>query len=158
VSDAIVVLGCRIEAGGVLSPAAERRARAAAARFASFPVKWLLASGGRRWFGTSEAEALASRLAALGVPAEAIAQELCSLSTWENAQYSARWLADRGVRSVVVVTCDWHLPRALASFRAVGVQARGEAAASPPASTFKKGTRALREQVSFWLDRAMTWG
>jgi len=46
-----------------------------------------------------------------------------SATTHENATMSARILLPLGIRSVYVVTQSWHLPRALAAFRAAGFTA-----------------------------------
>ncbi|MDA0662701.1 MAG: YdcF family protein [Proteobacteria bacterium] len=43
-----------------------------------------------------------------------------SATTMENATFSAEILAPLGIRSVYVVTQAWHLPRAIAAFRAAG--------------------------------------
>ena len=55
------------------------------------------------------------------MPPTAVIEELCSLSTHENAVFSAAILARLGVRRAAVVTCPWHMARALAGFRAAGV-------------------------------------
>ncbi len=48
-----------------------------------------------------------------GVPAGVVIEEQCSLSTYENAIFSAAILARLGAEKAIVVTCPWHLPRAL---------------------------------------------
>ncbi len=155
IADAIVLLGCRIEPGGRPGPAARRRAARAAAAFRDGVASWVLASGGRRWDGVPEALALRDELARLGVPESAVAVELCSLSTFENARYSAPLLRERAARRVALVTCDWHMPRALASFRVVGVDAFGLAAPSAPLAPHRALARAARERVSWLVDRSL---
>lgn len=155
IADAIVLLGCRIEPGGRPGPAARRRAARAAAAFHDGVAAWILASGGRRWHGVPEALALRDELARLGVPAGAVALELCSLSTFENARYSAPLLHERGARRVAVVTCDWHLPRALRSFDHAGVDAIGIAAHSARVPPHRALARAARERVSWLVDRSL---
>lgn len=46
-----------------------------------------------------------------------------SRSTWENAVYTARLLQPAGVRTVVLVSQAWHLPRAIWAFEHVGIVA-----------------------------------
>lgn len=50
-------------------------------------------------------------------------QEDRSLSTWENALYTARLLLPEKVTTVVIVSQAWHLPRALWAFERVGLKA-----------------------------------
>jgi uncharacterized SAM-binding protein YcdF (DUF218 family) len=50
--------------------------------------------------------------------------EEASRTTWENAVYTARVLQPAGVRSVVLVSQAWHLPRAIWAFERIGLQAR----------------------------------
>src|SRR5580698_5581707 len=49
----------------------------------------LIASGGRSWGGVVEADAMAEALVALGVPVDVIVRERASLTTRDNARYSA---------------------------------------------------------------------
>jgi len=44
-----------------------------------------------------------------------------SQTTWENALYTAQLLAPEKLRTVVLVSHAWHLPRALWAFRRVGL-------------------------------------
>lgn len=46
-----------------------------------------------------------------------------SLNTFQNALYSAKILENDDIRSVIVVTQAWHMPRALLSFNKVGLHA-----------------------------------
>jgi uncharacterized SAM-binding protein YcdF (DUF218 family) len=45
-----------------------------------------------------------------------------SRTTWENAAYAAPMLQRDGVRRVLLVTQAWHMPRAVESFKRVGVK------------------------------------
>ncbi len=157
--EAIVVLGCRLSPDGTPGAAARRRVSRAAAAWYEHPDAIVLASGGRRWWGVAETAALRDALIANhGLPPHVIATEWCSLSTAENARYSAEVLAARGLRQVGVVTCDWHLPRALASFRAAGLRTVGLPAVTPPGGGARWVWRAARERGAEVLDRWTTWG
>ena len=122
-ADAIVVLGCRIAPSGSPAPPAARRAATAARAFLGGTAPWIVVSGGRRWGSHIEARVMARTLHEAGVPARAVVEELCSLSTRENAVFSAALLRRLGARRAAIVTCPWHMARALASFRAAGVSA-----------------------------------
>jgi uncharacterized SAM-binding protein YcdF (DUF218 family) len=155
---ALVLLGCKIEPDGRPSPAGQRRARALADAFHAGRAPLCVVSGGRRWHGLSEAEALMAELERLGVPARAMLPELRSLSTCENARGAKEVLAPLGATRVGVVTCDWHSPRALACFRTVGFVAEAIPAASPRMPLAFRARRRAREHVSYWVDRVATWG
>src|SRR5689334_13411682 len=88
-ADAIVVLGCRILPTGRPSPPAARRAMAAARAYEQGVAPIIVASGGRRWGTHVEARVLRQELCRRGVPEAAVVEELCSLSTYENAIFSA---------------------------------------------------------------------
>ncbi len=113
----------------------------------------IVASGGRRWHGVAETDALGAELIQLGVDPGAIIREWQSLTTLGNAVYSARLLRERGSRRVGVVTCDWHMPRALASFRLVGLDPAALPAESPRIPAARRLLRALGERGSWWLTR-----
>ncbi len=150
--DAIVVLGCRIAADGVLAGASLRRVQRAADAYRQGLAPWVVASGGRRWHGVAEAEAYRSALIDAGVPATRTLMELCSLSTGENAAYVAALFRARGWRSAALVSCDWHLPRARACFERAGIACHLVPAPTPTSPLWVRGYRALRERVSFWID------
>lgn len=122
-ADAIVILGCRIETSGLPGPAAARRVAAGASAFFAGVAPVVVVSGGRRWGARSEARALRLALERAGVPASAVVEELCSLSTHENALCSAAVLRRLGAGRAAVATCPWHMARALADFRAAGLDA-----------------------------------
>lgn len=145
---AVVVLGCRVG-----SAAAAHRVRAGAEALHVLRGELVVASGGRAWGGVVEADAMARALEAEGVRPGAIVREGCSLSTRENAAYSARALARRGAYRAVVVTCAWHLPRALRAFRAAGVTADGWPAHGPAPGIGRRAYHGAREAVARWLDR-----
>jgi uncharacterized SAM-binding protein YcdF (DUF218 family) len=148
---ALVVLGCKVSARG-LSPAAERRVATAAAawRRGGHPV--VLASGGRRWGTVVEAVEMGRALTALGVPEDRIALELASLSTLENARFSAEILRGMGIGDAVIATCDWHAPRALRDFESFGLRVSGVLAVSPRVAGWARLRRDAREACSEALD------
>jgi cyclophilin family peptidyl-prolyl cis-trans isomerase/vancomycin permeability regulator SanA len=131
--DAVVVLGCRVERGGALSGAAERRVERAALAYHEGVAPLLIASGGKCWYGVSEARAFRTRLAELGVPEQQVLLELESHNTRQNARCSTLLAQKSGLSRLGIVTCDWHMPRALADFRHFGVEATALPAQAPAA-------------------------
>src|SRR5207245_2485373 len=84
------------------------------------------------------------------VPESAVIPELWSLSTSENAVYASAILRSIGAARAVVVSSSWHLPRALASFRACGVEAE-PLAASPESRRDRRGIGAIRARLDALL-------
>ncbi|BDG07344.1 YdcF family protein [Anaeromyxobacter paludicola] len=70
----------------------------------------------------SEADRVAAKLVAWGIPRERIVAEGHSRNTRENAVESERVVRARGWRTLLLVTSAAHMPRALGCFRAVGLE------------------------------------
>ena len=163
---AIVVLGCRVEPADRLKGASARRAARAARAFRDGVASLLIASGDVRWGGVAEAEALCRELVICGVPRERILLEGRSRTTRQNAQFVARLIESgnlgfgvpaAGAR-LALVTCDWHMPRALRCFGFVGFRALALPAASPAIAAPRRLVRSANEAVSGWVDRAVLRG
>jgi uncharacterized SAM-binding protein YcdF (DUF218 family) len=155
--DALVLLGCRVDVAA-LPGAAERRVERAAGAFHEGLAKLVVVSGGGRWGEALESEVLGRALAARGVPREALLLEGDSRNTLENARCTARLLLPRGLRKVGLVSCDWHLPRALWVFRRAGFEPEPVPAASPPVAFGPRSLRTLREQGAWLLGRVAAIG
>lgn len=149
--DALVVLGCRVASGG-LSHAARRRVERAAQAYAEEGAELVIASGGKAWDGRKECEVFARGLRERGVPEERLLEESRSLTTRGNALGVARLLRGRASARLGLVTCDWHLPRALRLFQRLGFWPIGVPAASPQRPLPVVAARALRERLSLALD------
>jgi uncharacterized SAM-binding protein YcdF (DUF218 family)/cyclophilin family peptidyl-prolyl cis-trans isomerase len=149
--DVLVVLGCRVQ-GGQLSQAALRRVERAARAYREDGSVLVVASGGKAWQGSRECEVFAEELVARGVPAAQVLQERESLTTRGNARGVAELLRDKAPRRVGIVTCDWHMPRALRLFRRVGFDPIAVPATSPPRSLHVSAARSVRERISLTLD------
>jgi uncharacterized SAM-binding protein YcdF (DUF218 family) len=150
----LVVLGCRIQ-DGQLSPAAARRVERAAQAYREHDAQLVIAAGGKRWQGVIEADVFGHGLVERGVPRERVLGERESLTTRGNALGVARMLRERNVVQVGVVTCDWHMPRALALFRSSGLEPVPLPVASPPVKLYQRWWRWLRERGSGALDLAL---
>jgi len=71
-------------------------------------------------------------LLAAGVPAEDIAFEDRSTTTWENLWYARKVMRQRGWRSAIIASCGFHLYRALHMAGELGIEAQGAAAPGSP--------------------------
>jgi uncharacterized SAM-binding protein YcdF (DUF218 family) len=151
---ALVVLGCRVQ-NGRLSAAALRRVERAARAFRDQGADVVITSGGKLWQGEMEAEVFARGLVERGVPSELLLPERESLTTRGNAQGVRRLLRERPVTRIGLVTCDWHMPRALQIFRRVGLHPIAVPAASPARPLHIVSARWLRERASLAIDLAL---
>ena len=88
----------------------------------------------------------------------------------ENALYTAEILEAQGMGPVLLVTSALHMPRALATFRAAGVDAIPAATDFevmprprvlldwlPDAEALAASTRALKEYLGLWVYRYRGW-
>jgi uncharacterized SAM-binding protein YcdF (DUF218 family) len=122
-------------------------------------ARFVLLSGGNldaRPGDVAEAEWAGAKLRSWGVPADRIVEEPRSRNTHENALESARIVRERGWGSLLLDTSAFHMPRALATFRAAGlapdtlpVDWKGDDARGmhwlPVAGALRRSTDALRE-------------
>lgn len=148
-TSAIAVLGARV-GGAALDRRIDRAATAARASTEAL----VIACGGRAWDGRIEADAIAEGLRARGVEASRVTRDRLSLTTLENLIEARRMLAARslcGVR-VEIVTCGWHLDRALRIGRKLGLEVIGAPVEDPPASIGRRVRRGVAERLAAWLD------
>lgn len=84
----------------------------------------IYASGSGDLHGGTEAEGEIMRrwLIKWGVAPAQVEVEKLARNTWENAVNTKAMLAQRGINKVVLVTSAWHMPRAVYSFAAQGLQ------------------------------------
>ena len=129
-ADAILVLGGGV--GGAMAPRVIPQLATGASRTWYGARLWkagkapeIVAVGGAR-HGVPESAAIAEFLVDLGVDPAAILQESQSRSTVENALFVKPLLATHQIHRALLVTSALHMPRALAIFRAAGIDARGE--------------------------------
>jgi uncharacterized SAM-binding protein YcdF (DUF218 family) len=154
----LVLLGCRVVGPAALSPPAHRRALRAARALESGLTHHILVCGGKAWHGVRETDALCAFLIERGVPKAALERESNSHSTRQNARYAAELLLPRGLRRVWLVTCDWHMPRALRCFEGAGFLAEPLPAPSPAVPMGAALVRSARERACGALDALVTRG
>lgn len=127
-AEAIVVLGGDVRRGDGdaipdrLGPISLERVVAAAQAYRRLQLP-LAVSGGRVGGARSTEAALLQQAldADFGVPVRWAEDR--SRTTWENAVFTAALLRPAQVRTVVLVTQAWHLPRAIWSFERAGLHA-----------------------------------
>ena len=131
-SDCIIVLGARVRPDGTLSDSLRYRCEAALAAWREGLAPAFIVCGAQgRDEPRPEADAMRDWLMAQGVPEEAIVVEGDSFNTEQNLENARALMEERGWKSAVVVTSDYHLQRSLWLARDAGIEAGGIAAESP---------------------------
>jgi uncharacterized SAM-binding protein YcdF (DUF218 family) len=112
----------------------------------------VIAAGGKSWDGFRECDVFASALHERGVPSARLHRERDSLTTRGNAEGVRRLLGDHRALRLGLVTCDWHMPRALWLFRRAGFDPIPLPATTPSRTWYAAVIRSLRERGSMVLD------
>jgi vancomycin permeability regulator SanA len=117
-----LVFGAGVDADGRPTPALADRLQAAVALYRAGRVDHLLLSGDNSRADYDEVTAMRVVALAAGVPAERITRDYAGFDTYDSC---ARAVSVFGVRDAVLVTQDFHLPRALYLCRHQGIDAVG---------------------------------
>ncbi|MGW1738660.1 YdcF family protein [Nocardia sp. NPDC001965] len=131
-ADAVVVLGCGLNRNHVtplLAARLDRALRVYRAEIAAGRAPVVVTSGGKGSDeALSEADAMANYLVAAGLAETAIVRERCSRNTEENLRNTVDLLRSRGLdlseARITVVTSNFHVLRAAALTRRLGVDAQ----------------------------------
>jgi uncharacterized SAM-binding protein YcdF (DUF218 family) len=147
-SDAIVVLGAA-QYDGVPSPVLRARLDHALDLYDEGIAPVIVVTGGRQEGDRfTEATAAATYLHAHGVPDDAIMRETTGKSSWESLAASARFLNDKGLDRVVLVSDPYHAARIKAIADELGLDAETSPTHTSPikgsAEWRRFGTETLR--------------
>jgi len=118
--DVALVLGAGLRADGTPTPYLAARLDLARDLYARGTVQVVLVSGDNRTEAYDEPTAMRRYLLAAGVPADRVVADFAGLDTYDSCYRAAEIF---GVRSVIVVSQSYHVPRALAVCRALGLDA-----------------------------------
>ncbi|MBX7113184.1 MAG: YdcF family protein [Myxococcaceae bacterium] len=121
-ADAIVVLGAKVSATGEACLSLRFRVAHAVMLFHAQAAPLLVFSGGAPKGRPSEASVARALAVAEKVSPAACLCEERSRSTHENARFTARLLADRPVKKILLVTDGYHMPRARWLFTRAGFE------------------------------------
>ncbi len=118
----VIVFGAGLRRDGTPTAILRDRVETAAHLFKDGKVEKLLMSGDNRFVEYNEPEAMRQYALSLGVPDEAIVLDYAGRRTYDTC-YRAK--AIFGVKSAILVTQDFHLPRALFLCNTLGLEAVG---------------------------------
>ncbi len=120
-----IVFGAGLNRDGTASPVLRDRVSTAANLYFTGKVDKLLFSGDNRFIYYNEPGAMLQYALSLGVPADAIVLDYAGRRTYDTC-YRAK--AIFGLQTAILVTQGFHLPRALYTCRALGLEVAGVAA------------------------------
>ena len=149
-SDVIIVLGAQVKADGTPSVALERRLTAALESYEEQPKTIIVCGAQGANEPAPEGDVMRDWLLARGVSDAHVVAETASFNTRENLANAKRIMQERGLREALVVTSDYHVPRALVLCRQAGIAATGKGSPSKPEYFIKNH---FREGLS-WLKLA----
>jgi vancomycin permeability regulator SanA len=151
VGGAVLVLGAGVYGDGEPTSILEGRLRTALELYRNDKVRWFLVSGDNRHSTYNEPQAMRRWLLKQGVPLTRIVSDYAGIRTWDSLK---RAQAVFGQRQVVIVTSDFHLPRALYLADSMGLRAWGVPARTdggPKISRFRFWTREyIARHLALW--------
>jgi len=124
--DAIIVLGAQVKPDGSPSVQLSWRLDAAYDAYREKAVPLVVCGARGKDEPMTEAEAMKTYLSEKGIPETDILTDPASFNTNQNLKNAAKLLEPiPGVRKVLIVTSDYHLPRSLALAKDMGFEACG---------------------------------
>lgn len=117
-----LVLGAKVEEDGSPSVFLTARLELARSLYAAGKVRALLVSGDHMNWGYDEPDAMRTWLVAHGVPSQRVVLDHAGFDTYDSCARAVRVF---GVTRAIVVTQTFHLPRAVALCRQLGLDADG---------------------------------
>lgn len=144
-ADLAVVFGNEVLADGVASPRLAARLDTALSARARGLVALIMVSGGKGASGFNEADVMQAYLIRAGVPADAVLVDQEGVNTMATAVHAAAILRARGLRSAMVVTQWFHVPRCILAMRRNDV---GVVAATYPAFVERRDVYSVARELA----------
>ena len=149
--DAIVVLGAQVKPDGSPSVQLSWRLDAAWEAWEQKHVPAVVCGAQGKDEPMPEAEAMSLYLENKGVPAADILKDPDSFNTNQNLQNAAKLLQDLpGIQRVMIVTSDYHVPRAMALARDLGFDACGMGSPCKQEYWIKNHAREALAWCKYW--------
>lgn len=148
--DAIIVLGCRVEADGVASLALQARTRKAVELYQQGYADVVVLTGGVGTYAPSEAQAAFTYATQqLGVKPDVFVLEETSTSTEENARFAKEAMQD--ATNVLIVSDAYHIFRAERVFGKYFDHVDGSGRVPIPEYRIKGDLREVAALGYYWL-------
>ena len=144
--DTIIVLGAQVKADGTPSVALERRLTAALEEYRKKPSLMIVCGAQGSDEPRAEGDVMRDWLIERGVNEKEVIAETGSFNTRQNLGYAQSVMDDQGLTQALIVTSDYHVARALALCKEVGITATGRGSLSKPEYFIKNH---LREGLSW---------
>jgi len=151
-SDVIIVLGAQVKEDGTPSVALERRLTAALESYREKQRLIIVCGAQGANEPRAEGDVMRDWLLGRGVLPENVIAETASFNTRENLVHARAIMEERGLSQALVVTSDYHVARALALCRQVGIAATGKGSPSKPEYFLKNHFREGLSWIKFWLE------
>ncbi len=151
--DSIIILGCQVKEDGSLSKQLHLRLTKALEVYKQNP-QLIVASGGQGVNEPiSEGVAMKNWLIENGVKEEDIIAETNSFSTYENIEKSVEILKDKNLNNPVIITSDYHIPRAMAIAKDYGLKPQGVSSPTDPEFWVKNYGREVLAWGKYFLKK-----
>ena len=151
-SQAIIVLGCQVYENGDPCPQLVLRLQTALETYLDHPRLIVTCGGQANYEPAPEGQVMREWLIAHGVPPDHVIAETKSGNTMENIRFAKALLPD-GVTHVTVVTSDYHLPRAMAVAKDLGLDADGVGSPCEDQYWTKNHSRELLAWGKYFLNK-----
>lgn len=115
----------------------------------------VLATGGGSRGGLAYAITMGEALEKEGVPRDLVWLEGKSTSTYENAEFSVRILREKHIRKIALVTEAYHMVRAAACFRKLGIEVVPAACGFHIPLSFRSGDLAPTWEAIAWNEASL---
>ena len=151
--DAIVVLGAQVKPDG--TPSVQLQWRLDAAYSAWQQRECLIVTCGAQGSNEPDAEGrvMKAYLMGLGVPENQVLVDDTSFNTRQNLENAAALLQNSGAETVLIVTSDYHLPRAMALAEDQGLTATGLGSPTKPEYWIKNHAREAIAWLKYWAEK-----
>ncbi len=149
--DAIIVLGAQVTPDGTPSVQLGWRLDAAYSAWQQKAVPVVVCGAQGKDEPMTEAEAMSMYLTEKGVPETDILKDPDSFNTNQNLRNAASLLKELpGIQKVLIVTSDYHVPRAMALAQDLGFDACGMGSPCKPEYWIKNHAREALAWCKYW--------